>query len=411
MFTRWGALVYRFRKLVAVLALLVAGGASILAGQAADELSAGGWLDPTSDSATVLDRLANEFDAGKGSLVVVFTGDAGADATADAFQGEIARSLAKLRNDELVSGVVGYAETGDDRFISTDGDSAFVIVQLELTDEESVDHLDALRAKIAEPEGMSYLLAGYGPLTEDSVAQSERELLQAEVISLPIAALILILVFASLLAAGLPLLVAGLAIPTTLAGVYFAAQATELSIYVQNVATMLGLALAIDYSLFMVSRFREELRRGREVGDAVAIAVGTAGKAVTFSGLAVAIGLSGLLLFEAPALRSFGIGGSLVVAASVIYALTFLPAALGMLESTRCRSADSSAASARPTRRRPPNAAVGSVWPMPSWPARSWSSSRFWLSSSPRAHRSSVSSRGSPIRPPFRKGCRAGRRR
>ena len=89
---------------------------------------------------------------------------------------------------------------------------------------------------------------------QDQAVQSEKELVQAETVSFPFAALILILVFASLIAAGMPLLVAALAIPTTLAGVFLAAQVTELSIYVQNVATMLGLALAIDYSLFMVSR-------------------------------------------------------------------------------------------------------------------------------------------------------------
>src|SRR5207247_9384120 len=96
-------------------------------------------------------------------------------------------------------------------------------------------------------------------------------------------------------------------------------------------AIMLSLARAIDYSLCMVSRFREELRRGPYGGAAVESTVATSGKAVTFSGLAVAIGLSGLLLFRPTALRSFGIGGSLVVAASVFYALTFLPAVLGML--------------------------------------------------------------------------------
>ena len=94
---------------------------------------------------------------------------------------------------------------------------------------------------------------------------------------------------------------------------------------------MLGLALAIDYSLFMVSRFREELRRGRTSARPSTITVATSGKAVAFSGLAVAIGLSGLLLFEPTALRSFGIGGALIVAASVFFALTFLPAVLGML--------------------------------------------------------------------------------
>ena len=99
-----------------------------------------------------------------------------------------------------------------------------------------------------------------------------------------------------------------------------------MSIFVLNIATMLGLALAIDYSLFIVSRFREELRRGRTVDEAVERAVATAGKAVAFSGVAVAIGLSGLLLFEAPAIRSIGIAGALVVLCSVVFALTFLPA-------------------------------------------------------------------------------------
>jgi RND superfamily putative drug exporter len=208
---------------------------------------------------------------------------------------------------------------------------AYVIVQLAISDEAAVDEMPAFRGLIDPPTGLTLQLTGVAPATQDQAAQSEKELLQAETVSFPFAALILVLVFASLLAAGLPLLVAALAIPTALAGVYLAAQATELSIYVQNVATMLGLALAIDYSLFMVSRFREELRRGRDVASAVEVTVATSGKAVTFSGLAVAVGLSGLLLFQPAALRSFGIGGALVVAASVFYALTFLPAILGML--------------------------------------------------------------------------------
>src|SRR6185436_11133372 len=121
--------------------------------------------------------------------------------------------------------------------------------------------------------------------------------------------------FTSLIAAGMPLLVAGLAIPTSLGIISLVAQQTEMSIYVLNIATMLGLALAIDYSLFLTSRFREELARGRTVERAVERAVGTAGKAVLFSGVAVAIGLSGLLWFQASALTSIGVGGSIVVLA------------------------------------------------------------------------------------------------
>ncbi len=230
-----------------------------------------------------------------------------------------------------VTGVVGYAETGDKRFISTAGDAAYIVIELDVTDEASVDVVDPIRAAIVPPAGFTYQLTGYGPITKDSAEQSEKDLQKAELVSLPVVAVVLILVFASLVAAGMPLLVAGLAIPSSLALVYVVAQQVEMSIFVLNIATMLGLALAIDYSLFIVSRFREELRRGRTVAEAVERSVGTAGKAVAFSGVAVAIGLSGLLLFKAPAIRSIGIAGSIVVLCSVVFALTFLPAILGML--------------------------------------------------------------------------------
>ncbi len=332
MFSRWGRFVYRRRRWVFLAALLIGFGMATFAGRAASELSAGGWLDPDSESQAVAVRLADDFGAGKGTLVLLYLGADGADATSQSFQSAVASSVAGLEQSPLVDAIVGYAQTGDARFVSTNGDSAYVVVQLNVSDEASVEHLDELEAAIAEPgDGIRLLLGGYGPLTRDSAEQSEKDLIRAETISLPIAALVLILVFGSLIAAGLPLLVAGLAIPTTLGTVYFVAQATELSIFVQNVSTMLGLALAIDYSLFMVSRFREELAKGRTVGEAIEVTVATAGKAVAFSGFAVAVGLSGLLVFAAPALRSFGIGGAITVLASLFFALTFLPATLGML--------------------------------------------------------------------------------
>ena len=331
LFSRWGAFVYRFRRPIAILAVVLALGAGSLAGRVTEALSAGGWTDPTSESTIVTERLDREFGAGLGSLVALYEGEPGNDARSAAFQQQIAASTDRLADDPRIEEVIGYAETRDDRFISLDGDSAYVVVRLAITDEQAVDVMDELRALFEEPEGARLSLAGVAPFTQDQAHQSEKELVQAELISGPFALLILLAVFASVVAAGLPLLVAALTIPTTLGAVFLVGQATELSIYVQNVATMLGLALAIDYSLFMVSRFREELRRGRSVGQAVEITVATAGKAVTFSGLAVAIGLSGLLLFEPAALRSFGIGGSLVVAASVFFALTFLPAVLGMI--------------------------------------------------------------------------------
>ncbi len=332
MFSRWGAFVYRHRRIVFVVALAVGVLGATFAGRAASVLSAGGWFDPGSESAQVTDRLASEFGEGKGALIALYHGTETSDARGDAFQAEVTSSLSGLTADPDVAGVVGYAQTGDPRFISNDGHAAYVVINLNVTDEASVPLLDRFESEIHQPgSGIELQLGGYAPLTRDSAAQSEQDLVQAETVSLPIAALVLIIVFSSILAAGIPLLVALLAIPTTLALVYVVGQQVELSIYVQNVSTMLGLALAIDYSLFMVSRFREELRRGRTVGAAVEIAVATSGKAVTFSGLAVATGLAGLLAFSSPALRSFGIGGMLTVGASLFFALTFLPALLGML--------------------------------------------------------------------------------
>ncbi|HUP83238.1 MAG TPA: MMPL family transporter [Candidatus Limnocylindria bacterium] len=332
MFTAWGRLVYTHRRVVLVLSLVAAAISLPLAGQAAGVLSSGGWLVRGSESALVNQRLADEFHQGQSSLIVLFHSSDGTPVSTPAQLDAIDASAISLAADSNVQGVFGYRSTGnDDRFLSFDGSSTYLVVLLKVTDEESIDLVPELRARVVPSAGLDFELTGYGPLAGDSNTQSEADLAKAEAVSLPLALLILVVVFGSLLAAGLPLLVAGLAIPSTLAMVYLVAQTTEMTIYVSSVATMLGLALAIDYSLFLVSRFREELRRGRTVGDAVEVAVATAGKAVTFSGIAVAIGLLGLLFFKSSAITSIGIAGALVVTSSVVYGLTFLPALLGML--------------------------------------------------------------------------------
>jgi uncharacterized membrane protein YdfJ with MMPL/SSD domain len=332
MFTRWGAFVYRFRRIFVVGAVAFALAMAFFGVSASSHLSSGGWLDTSSESAKVDERLAAEFGGGKSSIIALFRSTTlGADATSPAFQAAIAQTVGPLAADPDVSGIVGYAQTKDARFISTDGSATYVVIQLNATDEQSVDLVAGIRTSLSAPAGFSYQLTGYGPITKDAAVLSEQDLARAETVSLPIVALILVFVFASLVAAAMPLLVAGLAIPTTLGLIYFVSRQIEMSVYVINIATMLGLALSIDYSLFMVSRFREELARGRTPGEAVEKAVATSGKAVAFSGFAVAIGLSGLLLFKSSAISSIGVAGSLVVIGTLVYALTFLPATLGML--------------------------------------------------------------------------------
>ena len=124
MFHRWGAFVYRFRKPVSILAIAVAILSLPLASQVTGALSAGGWTDPDSESAAVRERLADEYGAGGGAIIAVFRGGPGDHADSPEFQAAIADSLARLVEDDRVDGTVGYAETGDDRFISTDGSSA-----------------------------------------------------------------------------------------------------------------------------------------------------------------------------------------------------------------------------------------------------------------------------------------------
>jgi RND superfamily putative drug exporter len=175
-------------------------------------------------------------------------------------------------------------------------------------------------------------VTGAPAFVRDVETVSQRDLRRAELIVFPVALVTLFLVFGSLLAAMMPLAVGAAALSLVLVSLFVVARTTELSIFVLNLATMLGLGLAVDYSLFVTSRFREELvRQGGDVALAVERTTATAGKAIFFSGLTVLIGLMGLSLFELMFLRSVGIAGVIVVAWSTVAALTLLPALLSVL--------------------------------------------------------------------------------
>ncbi len=262
-------------------------------------------------------------------MIVIFT-DPDGDAASDEFQATVAEAVEPLADEPIVDEILTYAEVGDATFVSEDGDRTFALVRLTEEMEEAVDDVEGLAELIDAPAGVEMSVTGIPVVQQEFNEAVEQDLLRAELISFPIALIILLAVFGTLVSAALPLIIAGLALPTSIAIIGLLATQTEMSIFVTNVTTMIGLALSIDYSLFMVSRFREELRH-RSVADAVEHTMATVGKAVAISGVAVAIGLGSLVVFESPALRSMGIGGMVTVLSTLILGLTVLPALLGML--------------------------------------------------------------------------------
>jgi uncharacterized membrane protein YdfJ with MMPL/SSD domain len=330
MFAALGRFSYRFRRWIPPIGLAAVIGLSIWVSQAGGDLSQGGWQIEGSESMATEQLLADRFGE-QATAIFVILADPDGDAASDDFQALLADAVAPLANDPAVDEIVTYADTGDARFLSTDGATTFALVRLNSPDDEAVEDSQRLVGLVEQPSAVDEMwITGVPVVYDEFNAVIEEDLRQAEIISLPVAGIILLVVFGTLVGAGLPLLIAAFSLISTFAVIGLLANKVEMSIFVTNLATMIGLALAIDYSLFLVSRFREELLH-HPVDKAVERTMATVGKAVAVSGVAVAIGMAALVVFEADALRSMGIGGVVVVLATMIYGLTVLPALLGML--------------------------------------------------------------------------------
>jgi RND superfamily putative drug exporter len=329
MFAALGRFDYRFRRVLPVIGLALVIGLNAWAAVGGGELIQGGWVIPGSQEQQAADQLAKRFGQDQTTMLVVYTDPAG-DAASTAFQQTVRQSLVDVAADDSVIKVVTYADTHRPEQLSTDGASTLAVVNLNKPVEAAVDDSARLADEIRRPPGVTVQVTGVAQLYHEFNQKVEQDLLTAETISIPIALIILLAVFGTLAAAGLPILVAGLALPTALAAVGLLAGVMDMSIYATNILSMIGLALSIDYSLFMVSRYREELRH-HDPEIALERMLGSVGKAVAVSGIAVAIGLSSLTVFDAAALRSMGIAGLVTVAATLLYGLTVLPALLALL--------------------------------------------------------------------------------
>jgi putative drug exporter of the RND superfamily len=331
-FERLGRWCARHRWFVAMAWLALVVGSVPFALQAPGALSAGGFIRDDLESAQAKQLLEREVGVAQAAVVVVLHSET-IRAGEPAFEAAAAAAIAGVPEAPYVRSVLTHLFST--RQVSADGHTAYDIVLLNLSADDSPKALPGLRAALVHPPGIEVGLSGGPAFYGDVQEVSEADLRRSELISLPLAALALLLVFGSVVAAGVPLVVGGAAVVVALAAVFGIASATPMSIFVLNLATLLGLGLGVDYSLLMTSRFREEMAARGGGPEAVEEAVGatarTAGRAVFFSGLTVLLGLLGLVLFGFMILRSVGIAGAVVVALSVAAAMTLLPAVLAIV--------------------------------------------------------------------------------
>jgi uncharacterized membrane protein YdfJ with MMPL/SSD domain len=302
--------------------------AAYFARGAASRLAGGGFDDPQSESYLANEALRARFGLGTPDVVVAYT-----HKTLKVEDLEFARllgpALAKIRSIEGVKHVSSPYDENPEAVISKDGKT--VVIPLRFKSKTSAEHLyDDIVAKVHVP-GLDVLLGGAVPAARQAQEAARQDLVRSELVTLPLVAILLVVFFRGLILASLPILIGGFSVATALAGIRMLTHVTEVSIFAMNIVTFIGLGVAIDYSLFMTSRFRHELDAGVSVEKAVLHTLNTAGRTIAYSGGAVAVSLMALYVFPLGVLRSVAIAGSLVVLMSLVGSLLFLPAILALL--------------------------------------------------------------------------------
>ncbi|TLS41559.1 MMPL family transporter [Streptomyces montanus] len=331
MLARLASLALRRRRLVFVVTVLGFAIAAAIASPAMKVLSAGGFEDPDAESSVAVDVLRDRFDTGDPNFVLLARAPEQVDSAEAAADG---RALTdKLAGQNGVAEVTSYWAAGRATDLrSEDGRSALVLARLSGDDDQVLKAAKRIAPLVTGDQGV--LEVKSGGRAEFNRQGSERitsDLTRAEGIAVPITILLLVLVFGSGIAALLPLAVAGVSVIGSLAVLRLLNEVTGVSIFAVNLSTALGLGLAIDYSLFIVSRYREELRRGLDTAAALRISLRTAGRTVIFSALTVLLSLSALLVFPLYFLRSFAYAGIAVVFFATLGAVVLLPALLAAL--------------------------------------------------------------------------------
>jgi RND superfamily putative drug exporter len=328
MFYRLGKFVTRYRWWIVGVWMVLGGIALPFAPQANQVLQSGGFVSPDAESQKAIDLLVQKIHLNP-TIVQIIVSSPRYTADQPEFAQEAEHTISRLRTWPEVAAIVTFLD--NPRQISLDRKAAYIDVLLKTDPESAPKYLPELQQRLQTTADMKYSVGGGAVFYEDIQTVSERDLRRAELLAFPFALIALLFVFRSVVASILPALVGGCAVVISLALIFALGHVIPLSIFVLNITTLFGLGLGVDYSLFIVSRFREELKRGRGVDEAVMVAIATAGRAVACSGLTVSIGLLGLTFMHINMLHSVGLGGVLVVMLALVAALTLLPAMLSIL--------------------------------------------------------------------------------
>lgn len=337
MFSTWGDIAYRHRRVIplviiaAIVALFAAFGTQLGA-----RMSQEGWDDPNSQStkaAIIEQEVFGRDDAG--DVIVLVRSDAPGSAVTPEVRASMTEQLNALKEKypENLGPVQSFFDKGPKQMANEDGTAAFASVAMAGTGEDVLKNFrvveDDLRA--ISVDGATVEIAGATAVSDALDEGMAGDIKRAEIYALPAVGVLLLLVFGGLIAACMPLLVGLLSIMGSAGVLAILASVTQINVFAQSVVTLLGLGLAIDYGLFMVSRFREELAEGNDVRNAVKNTTATAGKTVVFSALMVAVALSGLLIFPQAFLKSVAFGAMSAVGLAAVLSVAVLPSIFGLL--------------------------------------------------------------------------------
>jgi trehalose monomycolate/heme transporter len=332
MFENWGRVIFRRRWVVLALAAIAL---AVFAGWGTGVFgalqSAGGFYPPGSQSQREASLSARAFGSDSGDVVVLYSSRRLTVAD-PAFKSAVTSTLAKLPASDVAS-VATFWSTHSRQFVSASDRQTYAVIELKGgSDAAKITSFNAINPRLPAP-GLITKVGGFTPTEQAINSEVTSDIGRAEGLSMPVLLILLLLIFGGLVAASLPVAIGGIAILGSFTALRLITLVTPVSIYSINITTILGLGLAIDYGLFVVGRFREELARSGDTQAALARTMATAGRTVAVSGVTVSVALASLMLFPETFLRSMGYGGVATVLVDMVAALTVLPALLAVLGS------------------------------------------------------------------------------